>query len=208
MILFGAGGHAKVVLDAALVAGLEVEMVLDDDPPGAELFGIPVRQRNDVAPEWLARQNFLVAIGDDGIRGRLFEELKAQGGTPVNIIHPKAWISPRAETGQGVFAAALAVVNPGTRIGDNCILNTACSVDHDCHIGAHVHLCPGVHLAGQVQVGAYTMIGTGASVLPGVRIGRRCVVGAGAVVTKEVPDGRVVAGVPAREIKTARTKAS
>ena len=143
---------------------------------------------------------FLVAVGDDATRASLFEELIIQGATPVNVIHPRAWVSPRVELGRGIFIAAMAVVNPGARIGDNCILNTSCSVDHDCQIEAHVHLCPGVRLAGGVTVGTLTMIGTGAVVLPGVRIGARCVVGAGAVVVRDVADGSVVAGVPARRL--------
>ena len=197
MILIGAGGHGKVVLDAALLAGVKVDVLLDDAPGCDALFGVPVRRRAADGADFSEGGEFLVSIGDDETRRRVFDELVSRGVVPVNIVHPKAWISPRAELGRGVFAAALAVVNPGAKVGDDCILNTACSVDHDCEVGAHVHLCPGVRLAGGVSVGALTMVGTGAMVLPGVRIGERCVVGAGAVVTRDVADGCVVAGVPA-----------
>jgi UDP-perosamine 4-acetyltransferase len=83
-------------------------------------------------------------------------------------------------------------------------VNTAASVDHDCDVGAHVHICPGVRLAGKVHVGNGTMIGTGACVLPGVRVGTACVIGAGAVVTRDVPDFSLAVGVPARVIKQLR----
>ena len=200
MILVGAGGHAKVVLDAALLAGMTVEALLDDNPATTRLWDVQVMKRTGDWASMVAGKEFLVAIGDDQIRARLFEDIVAAGGRPVNVVHPRAWVSPRASVGRGVFAAASAVVNPGAVIGDNCILNTACSVDHDCHVGHHVHVCPGVRLAGQVSVGAWTMIGTGASVLPGVRIGMQCKVGAGAVVTRDVADFSVVVGVPARVV--------
>jgi acetyltransferase-like isoleucine patch superfamily enzyme len=83
-------------------------------------------------------------------------------------------------------------------IGDDCIVNTSASVDHDCVVGDHVHLCPGVHLAGAVNVGSGTMIGTGAVILPVIQIGKGCVVGAGAVVNRDLPDGVIAFGVPAR----------
>lgn len=200
MILIGAGGHAKVVLDAALLMGTKVEVLLDDNPPATRLWDTPVVRRSG---EWslaVAGKDFLVSIGDDHIRARLFADLVAAGGRPVNVLHPRACVSPRASFGRGVFVAALAVVNPGAAIGDDCILNTSCSVDHDCVLGPHVHVCPGARLAGQVSIGALTMVGTGASILPGVRVGEDCRIGAGAVVTRDVPDHSVVAGVPAREV--------
>ncbi len=90
------------------------------------------------------------------------------------------------------------VINPGPVVHDNCIINTSASIDHDCVVGEHTHVCPGVRLAGNVRVGPRTMIGVGASVLPGVRIGEGCVIGAGAVVNRDLPDHVVAYGVPAR----------
>ena len=92
------------------------------------------------------------------------------------------------------------VVNPGARIGSNVVLNTACSVDHDCVVADHAQLCPGVHLGGNVTVGELAMVGTGVSVIPGVRIGSGCTIGAGAVVTRDIPDNSLAVGVPARVV--------
>jgi sugar O-acyltransferase (sialic acid O-acetyltransferase NeuD family) len=198
LILFGAGGHGKVVLDAALRLPIPVAVVVDDKPVTDQLLGIRVMA--STTAEWLdLRQfRFLVAVGENDIRGRIFRKLESRGGLPINIIHPGATVARSARLGRGIAVCAGAVINPGALIGDNCIVNTSASIDHDCVVGDHVHLCPGVHLAGAVKVGNGTMIGTGAVVLPGIQIGKGCVVGAGAVVNRDLPEGVVAFGVPAK----------
>ena len=197
-VLFGAGGHGKVVLDAALAANRKILFVVDDAPHELKLLGRPVIKSD--AKRWttLKQFRFVVSVGDNLTRARIFPQLTNRGGIPENVIHPQSLISPFVSFGVGNVVFGLVAVNPGTIIGDNCILNTSCSVDHDCVIGNHVHLCPGVHLAGRVTVGEGTMIGTGASVIPGIKIGSWCVIGAGAVVTRDVPVGVIAYGVPAR----------
>ncbi len=93
------------------------------------------------------------------------------------------------------------VINIGAHIGNNVILNTACTVDHDCVIGAHAHIAPGVHLAGGVTVGEGTLMGIASAAIPGVSIGRWVTVGAGSVVIDNIPDGVTVTGLPARILK-------
>ncbi|HOW67338.1 MAG TPA: acetyltransferase [Candidatus Paceibacterota bacterium] len=197
-IIFGAGGHGKVVLDAALAAKHDVAFVVDDAPHETELLGLSVLSSED--PRWLALTGFrfVVAVGDNLTRARIFARLNTRSGIAGNVIHPNAVISPFAKLGAGNVCFAGVVINPGTVMGDDCIINTSASIDHDCRIGSHAHICPGVHLAGTVSVGEETMIGTGAAILPGIKIGRRCVIGAGAVVNRDLPDGVVAYGVPAR----------
>jgi acetyltransferase-like isoleucine patch superfamily enzyme len=96
------------------------------------------------------------------------------------------------------MVCAGAIVGPASRIGVDVILNTACSVDHHNQIADHVHIGPGAHLGGEVQVAEGALVGMGATVLPRCRVGAWSTVAAGAVVTEDVPDGATVVGVPAR----------
>ncbi len=198
LIVFGASGHGKVVLDTAFEQGHTVSLVVDDKPACTTLLGVRVVSSEAAEFRELRAFAFVVGIGDNLDRARVFERLLRLGGTPATLIHPRATVSSRATLGAGTVVLAGAVVNAGAAIRENCILNTACSVDHDCVLGPHVHICPGARLAGGVTVAEGTMVGTGAVVIPGRRLGRRCLVGAGAVVIRDVPDETVAMGVPAR----------
>jgi sugar O-acyltransferase (sialic acid O-acetyltransferase NeuD family) len=196
-IVFGAGGHAKVVVDAALESGCRVTAVVDDAPRVSTVLGVPVWTAQETPWRELGAFGFVVAIGDNRLRARVYSRLVAQGGRPAVVIHPRACVARSAKVGSGSVIFALAAINAESCVGANCIINTAATVDHDGQLGDHVHLCPGVHLAGTVQVGEGAMLGTGAVVLPGVSIGPRSVVAAGAVVVRDVPAGVMAAGVPA-----------
>ena len=113
-----------------------------------------------------------VAVGDNKRRKRCFGELASMGFTMVNVISRYAIISPRGRlTLAGVGDMPGAVINTGTVIGDGAIVNTNASVDHDCRIGAFVHIAPGTALAGNVKVGNGALLGVGSRVIPGVTIG-------------------------------------
>ena len=198
LIIYGAGGHGKVVLDIARSAGNSVSTVLDDDPEHRELSGVQVTYAPEFSWDRVIHFYFLVAVGNNSARQDIFRRLCQRGGMPKTLIHPFSAISASAEIGRGVSVSAGAVVNPGALVRDNCIINTCASVDHDCLVEEHCHLCPGVRLAGNVTVGAGTMVGTGASILPGIRVGQWCCIGAGAVVNRDLPPGVVAYGVPAR----------
>ena len=197
-VIFGAGGHAKVVLDVAIASGHKIDFLVTNSVEQETVLGHSVVSTND--PRWsdLRAFQFLVAVGDNRARARIFEELKARGGEPITFVHPFTAVSKHTQIGAGTTVCAGAVVNPATVIGENCIINTSASVDHDCIIGAHSHICPGVHLAGGVKVGVGTMIGTGAAVIPGITIGENCTIGAGSVVVRDIPSGSVAYGSPCR----------
>jgi len=198
LVIWGCGGHAKVVADVAQSAGFEIRCFVDDFArEGTQLFGHDVvRPRSfRVAGEEVT---FLVAIGNNEVREQCFEIGLTRGWKPATVIHPSAIISVHSAIGSGCVVMPRVVVNAASTVGRNCILNTGAVVEHDCKIQDHVHISPSATLAGDVVVEAFAHIGIGASVLPGGRIGRSAIVGAGSVVTGLVERNRTVVGVPAR----------
>lgn len=201
VIMFGAGGHASVVIDAVRACGVEgPQQIVDDNPRlhGRLLMGIPVIGREDL-PGTPSR--FHVAIGGNLQRERIAAEMMACGHSLITVIHPRAALASGLQLGDGCFIAALGLVAPGAQLGCGCIVNHGAVVDHDCVVGDWVHLAPNVTLCGGVVVGRGATIGAGAVVQPGVVIGAGAIVGSGAVVTRNVPDGMVVVGSPACELR-------
>ena len=198
LIFYGAGGHARVAIEAARAAGLQPGLVIDDNPKTTELAAVPVQAATSVYWDQLGPFRFVITIGDNPTRARIFQELLGRGGTPQTIVHPFTSISPSARIGAGTVIFAGVVVNADSEISANCILNTSCSVDHDGNIAPHVHLCPGVRLAGNVTIGERTMLGTGAICIPGIKIGSDTKIGAGSVVVKDLPDRCKAFGNPAK----------
>lgn len=208
-LILGAGGHAQVVADILRLMSrvknrVEIVGYLDDDlrRHGRQLLGAtvlgPVRILRDIPHDAV-----IAAVGDNRIRAAIFERLSRVGERFAVARHPHAIVASDVTVGDGSMICAGAIVNPGSVIGQNVILNTACSVDHHATIGNHVHIAPGVRLGGDVTVGDRALIGIGAVVLPRIQIGADSTVGAGAVVTAHVPAGATVVGAPARPIRAA-----
>ena len=196
IILQGAGGHARVVIDCAIAQGRTVACLFEPNG-GGQLYGIPIRSA--YYPQDYPNAEAVVAIGDNAVRKSAAEMTKHAF---TNIIHPSVILSSFATLGQGNVLFHRVIVQAETRIGDHVILNTGAQVDHDCIIGDFVHLAPGTILCGNVEVGEGAFIGTGAIVLPRKKIGAWSIVGAGAVVINDVPDGVVVVGNPARIVRS------
>ncbi|CAJ0681132.1 Putative acetyltransferase EpsM [Ralstonia mannitolilytica] len=199
LALFGAGGHGKVVADAALAAGWTDIVFFDDAWPRLKSNGHwPVVGDFDaLMGRAYPFQSVHVSIGNCAVRLRKQQELQAAKIELATIIHPRACVSQFAHVGMGSAVMAGAVVNVDTVIGDACIINTGATVDHDCRLAAGVHVCPGAHLSGNVTVGARSWIGVGAIVRQGISIGDDAMAGAGAVIVKAVGNGLTVVGCPA-----------
>lgn len=207
ILVVGAGGHAKVVLDVLERMGTyEMVGLLDDneDRQGTIHAGHKVIGTLEGGLLQLRRegvQGAIIALGDNVRRRHVYLRAEQAGFAMVQAIHPSAQVGARVVIRGGTLVVAGVVVNADADIGVDVILNTGATVDHDCQIGAHVHISPGVHLAGRVIVGELTHVGIGAVVLPNLRIGRSCIIGAGAVVRNDIPDNVVVVGNPARILK-------
>ena len=207
-VLVGAGGHARVVLDAARAGGSEVIAVVDAraELVGSSFEGLEVvgDESKIVALRERGVDAVLLGVGSVAVgdtRRALYARISALGLALPIVRHPSSVVSPTATLGPACVVFANATINPGARIGLNVIVNTAAIVDHDVRVGDHAHVSPGAHLAGGVTIGEGSHVGIGSTVLQGVRIGAGVVVGAGAVVLRDVPDGDWVAGVPARSIR-------
>lgn len=208
----GAGGHARSVVDALLLdCRYEVMGPLDANPAltGRELLGLPILGDDRLLPSLRERgaRHFFLGLGGTGgeCRRRALFELGLQSGLePVDVVHPKAVVSPFSRLGRGVVVLAGAVVNACARLGDGVLVNTGAIVEHDCGIGDHAHLATGARLAGMVGVGEGAHVGAGAVVREGVQIGAGALVAAGAVVVEDVPCGATVAGIPARPLERRR----
>lgn len=208
LIVLGAGGHAKVLVDALLGAGQPVHGLTDTDPAktGSAVLGVPVlggdKEVLAFAPEEVRLVNGIGSVRVSVLRHQLYENFKNMGYFFERVVHASAIVASDVVLDEGAQIMAGVVLQTGCHIGENVIINTRAAVDHDCVIGSHAHVSPGAILCGNVEVGEGSHIGAGATVIQGVRIGCNCTVAAGAVVIRDIPDGLTVAGLPAKEINS------
>ena len=192
IFLYGASGHAKVIVDIVEAMGCKVVGLIDDNESVSELLGIPV------CHSFSGQSPLIISIGSNGVRKMLSERLDTLFAIAV---HPSAIVSKRARINEGTVVMQEAIIQSDANIGRHCIINTGASIDHECRIGDFVHISPHATLCGNVRIGEGTWVGAGATIIQGVKIGRWAMIGAGSVVTKDIPDGWLAVGNRCKLIK-------
>lgn len=205
IIILGSGGHARVLISLIRAAArYEISGILD---PGlqreAMVLGISVLGGDDLLSR-LIKEGITLAcigvgsVGDNSKRIRLYKTVKEIGFSVPCMIHPQAIVKENeVNLSEGVQVMAGAIIQTGSIVGENTIINTGGIIEHDCMIGKNVHICPGAVISGGVTIGDNTFVGAGAAIIQGIKIGNNSVVAAGAVVINDVGDGIKVKGVPA-----------
>ncbi len=205
IIILGSGGHARVLISLIRAADrYEISGILD---PGlkreAMVLDVPVLGGDDLLSRQIKEGITLACIGvgsvgDNSKRARLYKTVKEIGFSVPCQIHPQAIVKENeVNLSEGVQVMAGVIIQSGSFVRENTIINTGSIVEHDCVIGKHVHICPGAVISGGVIIGDSTFIGAGATIIQGIKIGDNSVVAAGAVVVNDVGDGLKVKGVPA-----------
>lgn len=186
MILYGASGHCRVVIDIVEALGLHIDYIVDDNLDLHELLGYEVRRNSGVYDE------ALITIGQNWTRKHVVDRLKVN--RYLTAVHPTAIISPHASIGYGTVVMQGAIVQSSAKIGNHCIVNTGASVGHDVELGDFVHVASHATITGGAVIGEGTWIGAGAVIRQGVHIGAWTMIGAGSVVVDDIPDGVVAFG--------------
>ena len=202
VVVFGAGGHGKVVIDAILCQGLfEIAILADADKTrqGSLERGYEIMSEADAfAAHKQGVSRAIVAVGDNNLRRQLAQLITGHGLSLISVVHPAAVVASTATIGAGTLVMPGCVLNADACIGDNVIVNTGAVVEHDCTVGDHAHIGPHATLCGGVRIGAGTLVGSGATVLGGVSIGAGATIGAGSTVLRDIPDGATAVGSPCR----------
>jgi UDP-perosamine 4-acetyltransferase len=203
-IIVGGGGHARVVVSALRELGKSVLGCTDPSPDASLGKDVEHLGGDEVLAEYSTQEVVLtVGIGstqDSTLRADLFTEQKKNEFYFPPVIHLHAFVASESSIEAGTQVMAGAIVQPGTRLAENIIVNTNASIDHDCDIHDHVHVAPGAAISGEVTLEEGVHVGTGASIIQGIHIGAGSVVGAGAVVIEDVPPETRVVGIPAQPI--------
>lgn len=206
VIILGAGGHSRVLIDILKSCKVTIEGITDPDTSlyGKRVMGVPVIGGDhlvlDYHPETILLVNGIGLVEQTSKRRQVFEAFKGRNYCFLNVVHPRAVLASDVEIAEGVQIMAGAVIQTAASVGANTIINTMSSIDHECVIGSHVHIAPGATISGGVTTGDGVFIGAGATVIQGVHIGANSIVAAGAVVTCDIPEGVTVMGVPAKVV--------
>ncbi len=199
ILVFGAGGHAKAVMEMVMAIGkFRLAGLVDDKiQAGTKVLDIPVLGSREIMPQLvdhglIQAANGVGGIIDINIRVKLFDLMSDNGFNFPPLVHPKAMVEKSASIGDGVQVFANAYVGSSVLLQDRCMVNTNAVVSHDCIIGSYTHIAPGALLAGHVQVGDRSLVGMGVTTAIGIRIGNSVRIGNGAIIYADVPDKSII----------------
>lgn len=204
MLIIGAKGFAKEVLEVLHQNNTLSDVAffddINDDVYGNLYEKFPIlKSKQEVQTYFKTTSNkFTIGIGNPMLRKKLYDIFTKLGGEFTSTISSKASIGSYGNIiNNGCNIMTGAIITNDVIIGKGVLINLNCTIGHDCKIGDFVEMSPGVHISGNCEIGTYTNIGTNATILPKIILGENVVVAAGAVVTKDIPDNCLVAGVPA-----------
>jgi sugar O-acyltransferase (sialic acid O-acetyltransferase NeuD family) len=200
MIIIGTKGHAKEIYDILDLEKYPSIFFFDNinNDIGSHLYSIEILKSLEAIELELSKTpEFVLGLGGVIHRYNLYTTFIKHNGKPISVIAKNSQISTRCELGKGLNIMSFSTLNADSKIGDGSLINSHVSVHHDCKIGQFVELSPGCRILGNCKIGDFTTIGTNATILPKVSIGSNVIVAAGAVVTRDVPDNCMVAGIPA-----------
>lgn len=198
MVIIGASGHAKEVFDCCMDTE---NLYFFDNVTGYDhpvLFDKKIIQSFDELLEIETKKEFILGLGNVSHRFNLYQKFTNLGFSPQSVIANNAQISSTANLGEGLNIMSFVFIGPDSKIGTGSLINTHASIHHDVIISDFVEVSPGAKLLGNCSIGSFSTIGTNATILPKIKIGSNVTVAAGAVVTKDIPDNCMVAGVPAQ----------
>jgi UDP-perosamine 4-acetyltransferase len=203
--LLGAGGHGKVILDTLCQKNIKVTGILDPNLEiGTKILGVSILGKDDYVNS-LSSQNPLLVNGVGAnpyvaTRRKLFSTIQQRGFHWLSVVHPSVSLGSHTQFGEGCQIMAGVVIQCGTTLGNNVVVNTNASIDHDCYVQDHSFISPGVTLCGNITIQESAFIGANATILPGVHIGSNVIVGAGTVVVESIPSKWIVVGNPAIKV--------
>lgn len=197
LVLYGAGGHARVIYDIILSNNMLLEYLVDDVPSGEFFHHLEVFTPK---AELLKDKKLIIAIGDGKAREKVACKIKDLCNFET-LIHYSAFVSRFSDLGEGTVVMPQACVNAEVKIGKHCIINTASVIEHDCLIEDYVHISPSVTLAGNITIKKRAQIGIGTRIIQGVTVGEDAIIGAGSVIIENVPAGATVVGNLAESLK-------
>ena len=156
LVILGAGGYGQTVTDVASQLGRYGEILfLDDNAANA------VGKCEEYIQYIDANTEIYPAFGNNESRLNWVKCLLEAGAVVPTLVHPTAYISPKATLEGGNVILPKAVINTSCHVGKGCIINCGALIDHGCVIEDGVHICLGAIVKGDNRIKECTKIEAG-----------------------------------------------